>query len=1468
MWVTTHVPASGIIAQDASCVSSQRNPGSSGTYYARRHVFTLDAPATVSINVDDVASRGRLRTYVVLLAGRSGDGSGAVVSRANSSDGLSSASPARLDHLLLAAGSYTIEATTTSPGATGHYTLSVTREAVRELVGAVLVDGTAVELIYDSTLDDSSVPAVGAFSVSVDGATRTVTRVTIAGRAVTLTLASPALPTQNITVTYVVPATGASIETTAGVAADGFTDRPVTIVPQPGIIGTAEVGGVLAASTGETSAALGLSSPMRSYQWIRSDAATDTAIADGYHVDYRVSPDGPWISYGRSLRQLRLVVAAPPVTLWGLENGSFYRVRVQSVDDVASSQGQVGVRSAWVESDRAAPAVHFAVATVSGTRLVRGGGYRVYRTVHLVHESNPTRSFSGRPIGAMIHAGPSKGQPVRCVTGVGVGANPRFGPCETDSDGILHLAYVPPVVVGNDEVGHDFFSLFADFDEDGVHDASDSPFVEIPGTVQIARRINLVALGDSYSAGQQGAAFTSGELEGFTSEELEGQSKDVSDGGMQEDAPCSRWDIAYPRVLLRYGIYAVDSFKSFACSGAITLNIHDRGGGAETDVPAPSLYGTYEGDLLPRQAVSFAGKNEDLLFNSTPDQSVDMVTLTIGGNDLRFADAFNACYLQGCGLNGVPVGTADLVGDLAAVLGELKRVATLPIDPATGQPVAQPRSAQAAIFLLGYPNLLPPLSRDLDGCPALDADSVVSFTVGGASVLDVSASPPITVVSGLVIPAATADADGAVSVSWSVPAAPAAATDPLPRWYLVKATGTGADGEVLVAYVASPLVAYPGVAPCAVDDAATTTLGNAVRVAVLGNDVAPSGGSLDPGSVRVAPAGGGSFAVDSSDGAVTFTPDAGFASAVSTRYWVYDTWGLGVAGTLTVTVEAGCTITGTADVVDIVGTARDDVICVPAPEDPTAFHVIDAKGGDDIILGGDGVEWIDAGAGSDVVYARGGRDRVDGGDGTDTIHGGAGFDTIYSADLADVIVDDADGYELILLAAPRAANAPPRPGGDAAHVEAGETTQIAVLDNDFDADGNLLAASLSVVRAPALGTVQIVGTSPDEIAILYAAGPQAGVDSFAYQICDTLDACATGDVTITVGADQCTIVGTDGDDVLRGTAGRDVICGLGGDDTLHGLGGNDTLIGGGGDDTVHGGDGNDTLFGGDGGDDTLLGGDGHDTAWGGGGDDSLTGHAGRDTLSGGAGDDTLSGGDNADTLSGGAGDDTLSGGGWRRHPQRRRRPRRALRRRRTRHPLGRPRRRHDVGQSRRGHPLGRRRRRHPRRQHPTRHPLGWRRRRHPRRRRPPRPTPRRCWRRHPRRRQRPRPTPRRPRQMTPSTAAAAATTPAAAPATTRAPAARPAPNARISPAATAPAGHHAVWRVGDVVWWRAVAACVGRNCRGGAGGRDDRLRFGGGVRGAVRDGVRQLPACLRSADRWHDLLLGQQQVRSGQGARR
>ena len=121
---------------------------------------------------------------------------------------------------------------------------------------------------------------------------------------------------------------------------------------------------------------------------------------------------------------------------------------------------------------------------------------------------------------------------------------------------------------------------------------------------------------------------------------------------------------------------------------------------------------------------------------------------------------------------------------------------------------------------------------------------------------------------------------------------------------------------------------------------------------------------------------------------------------------------------------------------------------------------------------------------------------------------------------------------------------------------------------------------------------------------------------------------------------ECTVTGTDAQDVLFGTSGADVICGLGGGDIIFALGGDDVVITGDGDDVVFLGAGNDVADVGAG-DDLVWGSGGSDEIDGGDGDDRLLGGNGADVIRGGPGDDFLWGGRGLDDLDGGSGNNIV-----------------------------------------------------------------------------------------------------------------------------------------------------------------------------------------------------------------------------------
>ena len=85
----------------------------------------------------------------------------------------------------------------------------------------------ALALTYDEDLDGGSEPAPSAFTVTVDGASRGVTGVSVGDTKVLLTLASAVRAGETVTVSYTVPGTD-PLRDEAGNPAAAFSDHPVT----------------------------------------------------------------------------------------------------------------------------------------------------------------------------------------------------------------------------------------------------------------------------------------------------------------------------------------------------------------------------------------------------------------------------------------------------------------------------------------------------------------------------------------------------------------------------------------------------------------------------------------------------------------------------------------------------------------------------------------------------------------------------------------------------------------------------------------------------------------------------------------------------------------------------------------------------------------------------------------------------------------------------------------------------------------------------------------------------------------------------------------------------------------------------------------------------------------------------------------------------------------------------------------
>lgn len=345
----------------------------------------------------------------------------------------------------------------------------------------------------------------------------------------------------------------------------------------------------------------------------------------------------------------------------------------------------------------------------------------------------------------------------------------------------------------------------------------------------------------------------------------------------------------------------------------------------------------------------------------------------------------------------------------------------------------------------------------------------------------------------------------------------------------------------------------------------------------------------------------------------------------------------------------------------------------------TDFNVTNPEGatdGDDLILGNELPEAIDALEGNDLVLAGGGDDKVSGGEGEDTLLGEEGDDVLIGDRGNDTMAGGAGDDRMIWN------------NGDGSDVmEGGEGFDTAVA-NGSDTAGDefkITAGEDGRVRFERVnfGPFSLdIGTT--EVMAVNAGGGD-DIITGGEGLADLIKLELNG------GAGNDRIIGGDGDDVLDGGDGNDVLVGFRGNDTMLGGAGRDTMVwnNGDGSDIMDGGKGKDkavvngsdgggdvfeikagedgtvdfarTNFGqftldisnteklvvrGQGGDDVITGGEGLQDLidlklFGGAGNDQITGGDGNDLLKGNGGDDVLVGFKGADVMKGGGGRDTM-----------------------------------------------------------------------------------------------------------------------------------------------------------------------------------------------------------------------------------
>jgi hypothetical protein len=262
--------------------------------------------------------------------------------------------------------------------------------------------------------------------------------------------------------------------------------------------------------------------------------------------------------------------------------------------------------------------------------------------------------------------------------------------------------------------------------------------------------------------------------------------------------------------------------------------------------------------------------------------------------------------------------------------------------------------------------------------------------------------------------------------------------------------------------------------PVAVNDSATTGFNASVLLAVMQNDTAFGGGTLQ----AVSDPAHGATVIE--DGQVRYTPDSGFSGVDGFTYTFRDANQLTATGTVTVTVSPAPPPNAVNDSAE---TELNTLVAI----DVTAND--SASGGLTLLSVSDPAHGSAAIVAGQIQYT--------------PDPGFAGIDTFTYVIRDGQNVTDIGSVTVTVLAAP-----PPNAVDDSAETDQNSVVVIDVTAND-SASGGLTLLSVS---DPAHGNAAIVAGQ-----IQYTPDPGfAGIDTFTYVIRDGQNVTDTGTITVTV----------------------------------------------------------------------------------------------------------------------------------------------------------------------------------------------------------------------------------------------------------------------------------------------------------------------------------------------------------------
>ena len=304
------------------------------------------------------------------------------------------------------------------------------------------------------------------------------------------------------------------------------------------------------------------------------------------------------------------------------------------------------------------------------------------------------------------------------------------------------------------------------------------------------------------------------------------------------------------------------------------------------------------------------------------------------------------------------------------------------------------------------------------------------------------------------------------------------------------------------------------------------------------------------------------------------------------------------------------------------------------------------EGGNDTLTGGRGNDWLAGGDGDDVFNEDYGRNWIDAGAGNDLIRIGAYLPTVSSEVYNSDALADTDRTTV----AGR--------GGQDTYVLYGYGAQLMVTDFSVSGSepdrlelGSLLANSTGYTTGNPFGGQGYLRFRQEGSMTLLEWDRDGTGSNFLWKVQAVLMNVTATTLTRSNLLPQYPPDGSAEGVSLAGTSAADTLTGAGVNDTLFGGSGGDVLNGLEGDDSLSGGEDNDSLNGGMG-HDTLRGESGHDTLDGGYGSNSIEGGEGDDLIRIGPDDPAASGGYRAygsadvSSLSGGAGQDVYQPYGY------------------------------------------------------------------------------------------------------------------------------------------------------------------------------------------------------------------------------